>query len=67
MVMSINLVKRVSGKDDSKSYVALEFDLGYKKHLVFLKYEDYQVLFNLTPEQFYNMKVGDMKPLLIAK
>ena len=65
MVKSINLVKRLA-KNGKSTYSALEFDLGYKKHLIFLSAADIQVIFDITDRQLADMTVGDIKPLLIS-
>lgn len=66
MVKSINLVKRLN-KDKTKEYVCVEFDLGYKKHCVFLQMTDILELFDLKTSELYAMKVGDVKPLVITR
>lgn len=66
MVKSINLVRRKSQKSEAV-YSCLEFDLGYKKHNVFLPADDLKIIFGLTDEQLFSMKVGESKPLVLGR
>ena len=63
MVESINVIKKVSKKDSSKTYCALEFNLGYKKLLIFADDSTYIALADCTAQEFYNLQVGKTLPV----